>query len=239
MFNPEKLLGNLLNCGFSSSKTSRLNRAISLPGGKAGLMALLGGVAVGAFEHYSQQRQRNQAIGSSRAGDSPLPLPPPPAATSSVPPPPPPRGTVSGPSSVKTGAPSTHSPSSQPTPVQTQETHRKAMILIRAMIAAAKADGIIDPKERKRILEHLADANDEERTFVESEMEKPLNMDEWLADVHGSEMTRELYTVSLLTIELDTTAEVKYLKSLAQRLGLDEAQVNHIHDQLGVIRIYA
>lgn len=236
MFNAEKLLGNLLNRGLSSSKTSRLTRSIGLPGGKAGLMALLGGVAVGAFEHYSQQRQRNQAIG---AGDSPLPPPPPPAATSSVPPPPPPTGTVSGPSSVETGAPSTHSPPPQPTPVQTQDTHRKAMILIRAMIAAAKADGIIDPQERKRILERLADASDEERAFVESEMEKPLDMDGLLADVHGSEMTRELYTVSLLAIELDTTAEVKYLKSLAQRLGLDEAQVNRIHDQLGVIRIYA
>ncbi|NJN47843.1 MAG: tellurite resistance TerB family protein [Candidatus Competibacteraceae bacterium] len=43
----------------------------------------------------------------------------------------------------------------------------------------------------------------------------------------------------MLAIELDTSAEVKYFKTLTRRLNLDEAAVNRIHDQLGVIRIFA
>ncbi|NJN47844.1 MAG: tellurite resistance TerB family protein [Candidatus Competibacteraceae bacterium] len=43
--------------------------------------------------------------------------------------------------------------------------------MIRAMIGAAKADGIIDDVERQRIRDRLQDADPEERAFVEAEMQ--------------------------------------------------------------------
>lgn len=115
------------------------------------------------------------------------------------------------------------------------------MLLIRAMITAAKADGIIDEEERRRILERLADADVEERDFLEAEMQKPLDLASWLAELNNLQpaLAAQLYTASLLAIELDTSAEVKYLKALARQLNLSEAMVNRIHDDLDAVRIYA
>lgn len=107
------------------------------------------------------------------------------------------------------------------------------------MISAAKADGVIDDSERQRILERLASASDEERAFVAEEMAKPLDLDALIAEVNEPMIAVEVYTASILAIDLDTTAEVKYLKQLARGVGLDAATVNGIHDQAGVIRIYA
>jgi uncharacterized membrane protein YebE (DUF533 family) len=107
------------------------------------------------------------------------------------------------------------------------------------MISAAKADGLIDADEKERILARLENASEEERAFVAAEMEKPLDLDALLTEVDGPAMAVQIYTASLLAITLDTTAEVKYLKELARRLGLDEATVNGIHKQAGVIQIYA
>lgn len=125
------------------------------------------------------------------------------------------------------------------TPSQPVDVNKLALTLIRAMIAAAKADGEIDPEERRRILERLSEVSEEERAFLEVEMEKPLDLDELITEVSGAETAAEVYTVSLLAIDLDTSAEVKHLKKLARGLGLSEATVNQIHDRAGVVRIFA
>jgi len=174
-----------------------------------------------------------------------LPPPPPPGAhasvaappaqpnTAAMPPPPPPVAVTPPPppAVVVTGA---------PPPPAGSDSGAMAALLIRAMISAAKADGIIDDAERRRILDRLVDTSPEERAFVEAELQKPLDPDEWLTDVPSDPtLTGQIYTASLLAIELDTSAEVKYLKALAYRLNLAENAVNRIHDQLGVIRIFA
>jgi uncharacterized membrane protein YebE (DUF533 family) len=45
--------------------------------------------------------------------------------------------------------------------------------------------------------------------------------------------------MSVMGIELDQKVEAQYLHELASGLGLDRQQVNAIHDQLNVPRIYA
>ena len=108
------------------------------------------------------------------------------------------------------------------------------------MISAAKADGVIDDDERQRVLQRLAEASDEERAFVLAEMEKPLDLDTLLAEVQASHMeATQIYTASLLAIDLDTTAEVKYLKRLARGLDMATTTVNDIHRQLGAVQIFA
>lgn len=125
-------------------------------------------------------------------------------------------------------------PPATPTPPPLVDSNRLALSLIRAMIAAAKADGAIDPGERHRILERLGDASPEERAFVEAEMAKPLDLDELLAAIPGPQAAAEVYTVSLLAIDLDTQAEADYLKELAWRLNLSRDTVAQLHRQLGV-----
>ena len=52
--------------------------------------------------------------------------------------------------------------------------------------------------------------------------------------VKSREMIKQVYTVSLLAIEVDTEAERAYINTLAQRLGLDESDINEIHQKLGI-----
>ncbi|MEO0544264.1 MAG: tellurite resistance TerB family protein [Pseudomonadota bacterium] len=105
-----------------------------------------------------------------------------------------------------------------------------ASMLVKAMIAAARADGHIDDDERARIAEKLAMAGleDDAQAFIRAELAKPVDMDQ-LAGAAQTEAQRvELYTASRLAIEPTTRAERGYLDMLAGRLGLDERLVDHI-----------
>ena len=44
--------------------------------------------------------------------------------------------------------------------------------------------------------------------------------------------------MSVLGIDLDSQEEAKYLHELASAIGISKEQVNHIHDQMGVPKIY-
>lgn len=112
-----------------------------------------------------------------------------------------------------------------------------ASLIVRAMINAAKADGEIDATERGRILGKLDEtgAGDEERAFVEAEMQKPIDTDGLAAAVGArADLAVQVYAASLLAIDVDTQAEEDYLAGLATALGLDEATVHQVHDALGV-----
>jgi uncharacterized membrane protein YebE (DUF533 family) len=107
----------------------------------------------------------------------------------------------------------------------------QAVLLIRAMIAAAKADGVIDAEERQRILTKLdaAQLSPEERTFMEAELTRPRSAEAIAAEVQGPELARQVYLVSLLAVEVDTPEERNYLETLAGLLGLDAAAVTTLN----------
>lgn len=117
------------------------------------------------------------------------------------------------------------------------EMQQQALVLTRAMINAAKADGTVDAQEQHNILSKLADVGSQETAFLQSEFAKPLSMD-FLNGI-SAEMAPGIYTVSLMAINLDTPEEANYLRQLAQVLGLNEQIVNNIHQQLGVAPLYS
>jgi uncharacterized membrane protein YebE (DUF533 family) len=121
-------------------------------------------------------------------------------------------------------------------PTEEAELERTADLILRAMIAAAKADGRIDGGEMQRITERLeqAGADQEARDFVMAELQKPLDLEGLTREVHGPEVGAEVYAASLLAIEVDTPAERDYLRRLANRLGLDDAAVQRIHQMMDV-----
>ena len=108
------------------------------------------------------------------------------------------------------------------------------MLLVRAMIAAAKADGEVDPEERARIAATLrtVGAEDNAQRFVEEELAKPVDLYAITAEVRDAATAAEVYTVSLAAIQVDTEAERKYLDALALRLGLDQAAVDELNRKL-------
>jgi len=213
MFNAEKLLGGLIR---SSTRGSR--------GGLGGLVS--GGVAMGAIgvameavEHFMNKPQGTGAPAQAPGGPPPAPgsAPPPPptsGAPSAAPPPPP----MPGPS-VPTAPPPAES-----------EDNADAVLLIRAMIAAANADGVIDESEREAILERLrtVDLSPEEQAFITQELFSPADLEAIVGSVHSAELGRQVYAVSLMAIEVDTEKERQYMDTLANRLGLDQAVVEEI-----------
>ncbi|BBO77174.1 hypothetical protein DSCW_45910 [Desulfosarcina widdelii] len=220
MFNAERLLGGLIR---SSTRGSR--------GGLGGLVssgAALGalGVAMEAFEHFVS-KPKNVGTPPAVPGSppsmpgAPQPPPPTPGGPSSSPPPPPMPG--------QAAAPPPLSPSSGKAP-----DNADAVLLIRAMIAAANADGTIDETERNAILERLrtVDLSPEEQAFVTQELFSPADLDTIVAGVHSSELARQVYAVSLMAIEVDTDRERQYMQNLANRMNLDGQTVEQIERSL-------
>ena len=101
---------------------------------------------------------------------------------------------------------------------------RRARQIIRAMIAAAKADGHIDEEEKKRIDEQLAQMNLVEGAgdFIAKELDKPLNIHDVVEGVDDPEAAVEIYLASRMVIDVDNIPERIYLKSLARELKLSE-----------------
>jgi len=122
------------------------------------------------------------------------------------------------------------------TPSEEQALQHEAILVVRAMVSAAKADGAIDGSEMQRIMGQVEQegADPEARNFLLSEMQKPLDLGGLVRDVPSREVGAKVYAASVLAIEVDTAAEREYLRRLAQGLGLDGTAVQRIHQALGV-----
>jgi uncharacterized membrane protein YebE (DUF533 family) len=109
-------------------------------------------------------------------------------------------------------------------------TEATALVFIRAMIAAAAADGHIDAEERSTILGGLKEAGLEREAhdWLAREMAKPASI-EALADAAESpELAAQIYTAARIAINPDKAAEKDFLAGLAGSLGLDAELVANI-----------
>jgi len=105
-----------------------------------------------------------------------------------------------------------------------------AVMLVRAMIAAGRADGHIDDAEREAILGKvkLAGLGADAEAFLQHELANPVDLDAIIAAAASESQKVELYTASRIAIEPDGRAERGYLDMLAGRLGLADGLVDHI-----------
>jgi len=111
-----------------------------------------------------------------------------------------------------------------------------ATLTIRAMINAAKADGRIDPQEAQRLVGKMQEdgVSEQERRFVLAEMQKPMETDAIVRAVPNEQAAAQIYTASLMAIQVDTDAERQYLQALASKLGLNQHAVVYLHQAVGV-----
>ncbi len=111
---------------------------------------------------------------------------------------------------------------------------QKAMLLLRAMIQAAKADGQIDGEEMSRIMGRLAEAgeSDDARHLVLQEMSRPVDVAGLAAEATDPQAAAEIYAASLMAITVDSAAERDYLARLATALRLPAEAVAHIQAKL-------
>lgn len=102
----------------------------------------------------------------------------------------------------------------------------KALLLLRAMITAAHADGEISAEERSRIMSQAEDADD--RRTLERELAAPRPLEELLGQVRDQETAEEFYLSSRMAVDADTSANRTYLDRLRARLGLAEQDAAEI-----------
>lgn len=241
MFDAEKLLGGLMKSKLLKNKSKLLKKApglarkVTSPGFGTGPKAAIGmgalGVAFGAFEHFTGKKDNDpspQGRGPAPHFGAGAPPPPPAQAGGRVAPPPPPGA---APAFAPPPSPAPSAPSAPQAPASLQQ--QNALLLIRAMIAAANADGHIDQEERGAVLKQLQDSGfgQEERDFVMTEMNHPRSVDSLLPQVDSPQLGQQFYIASLLAIRVDTQAERDYLDYLARRLGLDESARAGIHER--------
>jgi uncharacterized membrane protein YebE (DUF533 family) len=111
-----------------------------------------------------------------------------------------------------------------------------ARLVLKGMINAAKSDGQISPQEMQRIVGKLQEsgADDNLQQWVIEQMQAPLNVQAFAAELPNQEVAAQVYTASLLAVEVDTDAEKRYLQQLAELSGLHPLVVGQIHRTLGV-----
>ncbi|MBV9656346.1 MAG: tellurite resistance TerB family protein [Acetobacteraceae bacterium] len=116
------------------------------------------------------------------------------------------------------------------------DLQRRATLIVRAMVQAAKADGEIDQQEMQRITgaveKHGYD--DAARKFIIGEMQRPVDIIGLVRDVSTPEEAVEVYAASIMAIDVDTQAERDYLATLARRLNLPKPVVARVNTALNV-----
>jgi uncharacterized membrane protein YebE (DUF533 family) len=96
------------------------------------------------------------------------------------------------------------------------------LTLIKAMIAAARADGLIDANEHKRIFDAVYEMklDNETRALVLDMVRQPYTIAEIAHGAETFEQKTEVYLVSCMIIDIDHPGERDWLNSLAKALGL-------------------
>ncbi len=111
------------------------------------------------------------------------------------------------------------------------EDHSHAVL--RALIAAAKADGRIDQQEEQLIYAEIKrHTNDPQlQQWLDEEVSKPLDAAEVAQSAQDPAMAAEMYLASVMLVDDQQPGERAYLDELASALQLDPALQVHLEQQ--------
>ena len=219
MFDAKRILDELAGSGVAGGFAGglaggALGNLLSGKKGKkmAGSAAKLGGAAlVGglAYKAWQAYQQGQPAPAATAAAAHPPPVEPPPSGSAFL-----------------------------PAPDDQAQTQTLSLLLARAMIAAAKADGQIDVQESQTILNRIneLDLPAEDKSFLFEEYGTPLDIQGLAAAVDSPEHAAEVYTASLLMVDPPSPPERIYLDSLAQALRLDRGLTAQIQSAVAASR---
>jgi len=96
------------------------------------------------------------------------------------------------------------------------------LVLVRAMVGAAKADGHVDAEEQQRLFSEVErlGLDSEAKAFVFDLLSQPVDLASVSSAVATPEQGAEVYLASRMAINPDVPAERAYLDALAARLKL-------------------
>ncbi|MET1161847.1 MAG: tellurite resistance TerB family protein, partial [Pseudoxanthomonas sp.] len=106
--------------------------------------------------------------------------------------------------------------------------------ILKALVAAAKADGHIDTRERQVIEGEFSRINQyaELQQWLHAELEKPLDPAEVARAASTPEIASEMYLASLMAADEQNFMERAYLDELARQLKLDDALKLKLEQQI-------
>lgn len=112
------------------------------------------------------------------------------------------------------------------------EAHAQA--ILKALVAAAKADGHVDAREREVIEGEFRRLDDDAslQGWLHAELERPLDPAEVAGASTSPEMASEMYLASLLAADDQSFMERAYLDELARQLGLDDALKRRLEEEV-------
>lgn len=105
------------------------------------------------------------------------------------------------------------------------EVEQHSQAVLKALVAAAKADGHIDERERQLIDGELAKLSPDGQLqqWLQTELNKPLDPAELARAASTPEMAAEMYVASVLMVDEEHFMERAYLEELARQLKLEPA----------------
>jgi uncharacterized membrane protein YebE (DUF533 family) len=110
------------------------------------------------------------------------------------------------------------------------------LVLIEAMVAAAKADGHVDAEEQRRLFSEVErmGLDPESKAYVFDLLARPADLSKLSTKAANPEQAGELYLASRLAIDPDHPAERAYLDALSARLQLPTELRAHLDSQAKV-----
>lgn len=222
-----RVLGALLGGAAQPQRRRRSTSAASLLTGRsteARAARAIGALAVGAISAWMQK--------SGQASPEPAPAPrPAPRAPAEPARRMPQTGPASGASPWAAQRPA---PSPAPEPEGPDAEEAEALLMVRAMIAAAKADGRVDAAERAAIAGQLdaAGLTAEERDFVLADFDRPMTPEALAKEARDPMLRARLYAAAFAAAGEISAPERAWLDSLAKALKLDKAAAAAIEERL-------
>jgi uncharacterized membrane protein YebE (DUF533 family) len=112
----------------------------------------------------------------------------------------------------------------------------EARVMLRAMVAATLADGVIDAEERQRLDDAVAASGigAEARAWLDRELAEPADIDDIAERVDDPEQAARIYAAARLAIDPDTLQEREFLKMLAEALDVPAEAAERLEAELGV-----
>lgn len=107
--------------------------------------------------------------------------------------------------------------------VPAPQVEQHSQTILKALVAAAKADGHVDERERQLIDGELNKLNGDPalRQWLQAELNKPLDPAEVARAASTPEIAAEMYIASLILVDEEHFMERAYLEELAKQLKLD------------------
>ena len=113
------------------------------------------------------------------------------------------------------------------------EAEEHSHAILRALIAAAKADGRIDVAEKQMISTEIGRHTDDPQLqqWLDDEVAKPLDPNEVAQSATDPAMASEMYLASVMLVDDQQDAERNYLDELAAALQIDPQLQVHLEQQ--------